>query len=65
MSKSTYKNFEIIVIENNSTEESTFVYYKEIEKDETIKVVIWNDEFNYSAINNFGLKYAKGIILYF
>lgn len=56
-----YKNFEIIIVENNSTEHSTFEYYKELEgKYSNLKVVYWNEEFNYSAINNYGVSYAKG-----
>lgn len=58
--KSTYQNWEMIVIENNSTEQATFDYYAEIQKDSRIRVVTWTDEFNYSAINNFGAKSAKG-----
>lgn len=58
--KSTYRNWEIIVIENNSTEKITFAYYEEIQKDSRIRVVTWEDEFNYSAINNFGAQSAQG-----
>ena len=58
--KSTWKNWEVVVVENNSTEPSTFEYYKEIENDERIRVVRWEREFNYSAINNFGVRAAKG-----
>lgn len=57
--KSDYKNYEIIIIENNSTEEETFAYYKKIES-EQIRVVYYKGEFNFSAVNNFGAKYAKG-----
>lgn len=59
--KSTYGNYEIIIIENNSDEE-TFKYYDSLKSDERIKVVVYHPEggFNYSAINNFGAKYAKG-----
>ena len=57
---STYKNWEIVVIENNSTEAETFAYYEQIQKDPRIRVVTWTSEFNYSAINNFGAQYAKG-----
>lgn len=57
--KSSYKNYEIIIVENNSTEDATFVYYKKIESDK-IRIVYWSDEFNYSAINNFGVKHARG-----
>ena len=58
--KSTYRNFEFVVIENNSTEEETFAYYKEIEKKENVQVVYYKGGFNFSKINNFGAKYAKG-----
>lgn len=60
LTKTTYKNYEIIVVENNSTEQETFEYYKTLEKYDNVKVVYWEDEFNYSAINNFGVKYATG-----
>lgn len=58
--KSTYSNFEIIVIENNSELTQTFEYYNEIEKNDKIHVVTWEGEFNYSAINNFGFTFANG-----
>lgn len=58
--KSTYDNYEIIIIENNSEEEDTFKYYEEIQNMEKCKVVYWNDDFNYSAINNFGVENAAG-----
>ena len=58
--KSTWNNWEIIVVENNSTEEKTFEYYREIEKDDRIRVIKWEREFNYSAINNFGVREARG-----
>lgn len=57
----TYKNIEVIIIENNSTENSTFKYYEKIQKlYSNIKVVTWDGTFNYSAINNFGEKFATG-----
>lgn len=55
-----YDNYEIIIIENNSTEKETFEYYNEISKKEKIRVIYWQGEFNYSAINNFGAGYARG-----
>lgn len=59
--KSTYPNFEIIVIENNSKSEEIFSYYEEIQKKwANVKVVRWTGQFNYSAINNFGASCAKG-----
>lgn len=58
--RSTYDNYEVIIIENNSTEDATFAYYKTMENQEKIKVVTYEGEFNYSKINNFGTKYATG-----
>lgn len=58
--KSTWTNLEIIVVENNSTKQRTFDYYREIEQDERIRVIRWEKEFNYSAINNFGAQHAAG-----
>ena len=58
--RTTYDNYEIIVIENNSEQQETFAYYKTIEEQENITVVTYKGEFNYSRINNFGAKYATG-----
>jgi len=59
--KSSYKNFEVIIVENNSTEKETFEYYETLtQKHGNIKIVTWEGNFNYSAINNFGVNYAKG-----
>lgn len=59
--KSTWKNYEILVVENNSEEKETFAYYDQIQmRYDNVKVVYWKKEFNYSAINNFGARYATG-----
>lgn len=58
--RSTYENYEIIIIENNSTEKATSDYYKTLKDDSRIKIVRYEGEFNYSKINNFGAKYATG-----
>lgn len=58
--KTTWKNFEIIIVENNSETQEIFDYYKEIDGRNGIHVVYWKREFNYSAINNFGIRHAKG-----
>ena len=56
----TWPAWEIIIIENNSEEERTFRFYEELEKDERIRVVRYGGPFNYSAVNNFGFREAKG-----
>lgn len=60
LQKSTYHNYEILVIENNSRQEETFAYYKQLESREKVRVITWEGSFNYSAINNYGLSFAKG-----
>jgi len=63
---STYRNFEIVIIENNSTETETFTYYEKLEETHTnVHVVVWEGPFNYAAINNFGVKHCKGENLLF
>ena len=58
--KSTYKNYEIIIVENNSTQRSIFRYYKKIKSDK-IKIETCNlNNFNYSKLNNFGVSKASG-----
>lgn len=57
----TYKNYEIIIVENNSTEPETFEYYKKIDGKNNIKVVYYPEKvFNYSAIINYGVRNCTG-----
>ena len=66
INKSTYKNYEIIIVENNSKEKKTFEYYEYLQnKYNNIVLLEWKDKFNYSAVNNFASKYANGDILLF
>lgn len=58
LEKTTYENFEIVIIENNSRKEETFAYYDELKTDPRIQIVTWEGKFNYSAINNFGVREA-------
>lgn len=60
LSRSTYGNYEIIVIENNSTSQEIRDYYAQIVKNPKISVENYEGEFNYSKINNFGASKAKG-----
>lgn len=59
--KSDYRNFEIVVVENNSVEQETFDYYGKLKaQHENVRVVVYEGGFNYSKINNFGVGEAKG-----
>lgn len=63
--KSTYRNIEILIIENNSMGEDIFKYYKTLSKEADIRLLRWKKPFNYSAINNYGASKAKGDYLLF
>ncbi len=56
----TWKRLEILILENNSVEKETFALYKSLEEDPRIRVLTWDKEFNYSAINNFGAEFSNG-----
>ncbi len=58
--RSTYENYEIIVIENNSVDRATFGYYDTLKKQKNITVVTYEGDFNYARINNFGARHAAG-----
>ena len=60
LERSTYANYEILVVENNSVEQATFDYYQSIVENRRVKVLRWEGEFNYAAINNFAAKQAAG-----
>lgn len=56
-----YDNFEVLVIENNSTDPETFAYYKTLPgRYPNCRVVTYEGPFNFSAVNNFGARFAKG-----
>lgn len=63
--QSTYENYEIVIVENNSTEDTIWNYYKELEKDNRIKIIKCQGEFNYSAFNNEGVRQSEGEVLVF
>ncbi|MCR5591830.1 MAG: glycosyltransferase family 2 protein [Lachnospiraceae bacterium] len=60
MNRSSYENYEIIVIENNSTTDEIRNYYETLAKHPRVKIVEYEGEFNYSAVNNYGARFAEG-----
>lgn len=65
--KTTYSNFEILVVDNQSTCLDTLAYIRELEINAKykgrVRVLKYNHPFNYSAINNFAAAHASGDIL--
>ncbi|MBQ3793322.1 MAG: glycosyltransferase family 2 protein [Lachnospiraceae bacterium] len=60
LSQSTYDNYEIIVVENNSVQDETFAYYEKLKDQPKIRLVKYEGEFNFSKICNFGVEHAGG-----
>lgn len=62
LEKSTYDNYEIIVVENNSTDKKIFEYYRQLSENDRIRVLKYESsgDFNYSKVNNFGASGANG-----
>ena len=66
ISKSTYDNYEILVVENNSQEDLTFRYYDTLRANPKVKVLYYEEEgFNYARINNYAAEHAGGDYLLF
>jgi GT2 family glycosyltransferase len=63
--KSTYRNFEIIILDNRSEKDDTFRWFEEVQKNSQVRVIEANMEFNWSKLNNFGVTHAKGDVFVF
>ncbi len=62
--KSTYSHFEILILDNGSVEQDTLDFFMQIQQEDSrVKVLRYDHPFNYSAINNFGARHAKGSIV--
>lgn len=60
----SYKKLEFVIIENNSVEPETFAYYDKLKKQKDVRILQYDaDEYNFSALNNYGVKHAGGDIL--
>lgn len=62
---STYDNYEIIIVDNQSSEPETGEYFKQISQNANIRVLQYDKPFNYSAINNYAVTHASGNVLLF
>lgn len=63
LEKTTYPNYEVVILDNQSVEQETLDWLDEISRDERVRVLSYNHLFNFSAINNFGARHATGEIL--
>lgn len=65
LEKTAYSNFEILIIDNQSEKQETFEYLAQISNDPRIRILQYQHSFNYSAINNYAVKHARGKLLAF
>lgn len=59
----TYPNYEILIVDNQSTCEKTLAYLNELADGGVARLLRYDHQFNYSAINNFAARQAKGDLL--
>lgn len=65
LAKSSYANYELVIVENGSQLPETHAYYRELQKQPHARVVEWAKPFNYAAVNNFAAAQARGDLLLF
>ncbi|MCI5623378.1 glycosyltransferase family 2 protein [Anaerostipes sp.] len=64
--KTTYNNYEILILNNNSEEEKTYQYFEKVQKEHSnLQVIEASYEFNWSKLNNHGIREAKGDVFIF
>ena len=65
LEKTNYWNFEILVLDHNSTDTEVLDYFSRLKKIAKIRIIKVEGDFNFSRINNYGVQKAKGDILLF
>lgn len=63
LKRTDYPTYEILIVDNNSVEKETLDYFDRLKDDPRIRILPYPHAFNYSAINNFAVKQAKGSII--
>ncbi len=65
LAKSSYANYELLIVENGSERPETFAYYRDLESQPHVRILKWTKPFNYAAVNNFAAREARGDLLLF
>ncbi len=63
LEKTNYSNFEIVIIDNNSVDPETITFFKEISVHENVFILRYGETFNFSALNNFAVRRARGTLV--
>ena len=64
LEKTTYPNYEILIIDNGSVKSETLEFFAQIQQEDArVRVLRYDYPFNYSAINNYGVEHTDGEII--
>ncbi len=63
LEKTDYDNLEVVIVDNQSNQDDTLAYFRSIEKDPRVKIIKYDAPFNFSAMNNFGVKASTGEVI--
>ncbi|MFO1488663.1 MAG: glycosyltransferase family 2 protein [Verrucomicrobiota bacterium] len=63
LQETDYPNFEVIIVDNQSSEPATLRYFDELRTDSRVRIVKYDAPFNFSAINNFGVQASRGEVV--
>ena len=65
LAKSSYANYEVVIVENGSQLPETHAYYRELQKQPHVRILEWTRPFNYASVNNFAASQSRGELLLF
>ncbi len=65
LTRTTYPDYEIILVDTGSIEEATRQYYAELAAEPRVRTIAYDGPFNYSLVNNLGARQASGAVLLF
>ncbi|WP_202085031.1 glycosyltransferase family 2 protein [Zobellella iuensis] len=63
LEKTTWPHYELLIVDNQSSDPATLAYFDQVSQDERIRVVPYDQPFNFSAINNFAVQQARGEVI--
>ena len=63
LQKTQYNNFEIIIVDNNSVRPDTKQYFRDLQTEQRVRIVTYDQPFNFSALNNFAVEQANGLVI--
>jgi len=62
-SLTSYHNFEILLVDNQSDDNDCLIYFEELDKSGKVRLIRFDEPFNFSAMNNYAVRYTKGSLI--